>query len=316
MVVPRSTLRSTWTRAGGRLFIDDTDLKGSFEAGSRYVWRIDVATGSAATLSSRPTNSTWELPCRQDTAIVDTSEQVPLVRIRRSDTNTQLDLKDPFLGRYPDRADPLCSDATDLIGVLRWREPEYGWPLLWTELPSTSLTVYTRDGQVYRTFNGLFARAWAPDASHRILYFKGGGFGKWYPCILDVDDGSDNCPPEIRRWREMERTYTATFSWTPDATSISFSYWGSGPQRAGICIFNIETRLISCPITESDLPAEYFIRDHMWSPDGKYINFTIDLNYPAGDFLPDPHLVTAAADGTNLKVWTFYASSPQWRPNP
>jgi WD40 repeat protein len=314
ITIPSATLDTSWVQVESRLYIENTELCGSDAAVERR-WRVSVATGMAVTFPAEECPSAWQVPCGQYLAIVDSTNQIPSVRLLDLRSEESWELVDPLSGHYPDRANPMCSADGDLVGVLRWREPEYGWPLFWNEIPATSLTVYTTDGSVYRSFDGVFAVEWAPDASHRLIHYAGGGYGAWDPCILDVDDGSDICLPDISQWRESQGVQTGAFRWTPDGESVSFSYSSGRSNRTGLCTYAIPTRTIACPVTELELPNDFFVWSHAWSPHGDYVAFTIDTMEP-GDFLLDPHTVTAAADGTNLHVWDFYSRHLQWRPDP
>ena len=314
ITIPSPLLDTDWTRIDGRLFLQNTEPCGT-DTPAPTTWRLDLSTGTAETHPRQECPTTLEFPQGQYVVIVDPDQPTTTVRLFDTRVGTSVELVDPFSGQYPDWADTLWTKAQDLIAVLRWREPEYGWPLFWYDLPITSLAVYTPDGRLYRTFEGVYAQEWAPDNSHRMLHYIGGGWHDWYPCILDVDDGSDTCAQEIRQWREAQDVFASYFTWTPDAQSISFSYSSTRTSQTGICIYSIASHQITCPVTEGMLPLGYLIWNHEWSPHGDYIVFTID-SLETGDLHLDPHIVTAAADGANIRVWDFHNITLLWRPDP
>ena len=130
---------------------------------------------------------------------------------------------------------------------------------------------------------------------------------------------------EVTSWRENGVDKTGYYEWLPDGSGISFLYWHrTGERKAGLCIIDITSRDISCPVNETHIfPAAIgpevggfpYLVGYKWSPDGRYIALAIDPFGPESDDRTLTQVATIARDGSQFYLWGFGGIwNAEWRP--
>lgn len=230
-------------------------------------------------------------------------------------TGQEITLDDPFNGRYPDHVSINWSVDGTLLAVQR---------VDWNEVNSLfGLAIYTADGRLYRYYAGVDSWAWAADGSYRLLTVIGSVFNNGEPCVLDIQVDTTDCLSEVTTWRENDGT-TGYYEWLPDGSGISFLYWNRGGRTTGLCIMDLASREITCPINETilapanlgaDVGGVTYLVDYQWSADGRYLVLDIDPSPPEGDDRTLTQVATIARDGSQFHVWGFGLSwNAEWRP--
>ena len=233
-------------------------------------------------------------------------------------TGQEISLADPFDGRYPDSIDLSWSFDSMLLAARYHDFDEVN--------PAIGLAIYTTDGRLYRAYPDVWNWAWAADGSHRILSIEGIYGNNGDPCILDLETNITECLSELTNWREengIEKT--GYYEWLPDGSGISFLYWNrAGERETGLCIIDISSREITCPINETHIFSAAigpevggfpYLIGHQWSPDGHYIALAIDPFGPESDDRTLTQIATIARDGTQFHVWGFAGLwEAEWRP--
>lgn len=239
-------------------------------------------------------------------------ESLPdIVTVEDRQTGQVVVLDDPFDGRYARSSGISWSPSEELLAVWRYSFQERG------TLPLGGLSVYTTDGRVYRWYDDFLGGEWAGDNSFRMLVRVREGSQHWRRCIVDLQDNSMCCLDEIANWIASQQVDGGAMHWSPDGGQIGFSYWSYKPDtRSGLCTFSLETGVIECPIDNSIIGEDIYIRDFQWSPDGKYLALFIDYSAPGSDDLSGAQLATLLADGTQYQIWGKSFQTWSWRPAP
>jgi hypothetical protein len=235
------------------------------------------------------------------------------------ESGQEITLDDPFDGRYPDDIDISWSVDSTLLALrfLDKDEINYG-------PPSIGLAIYTPDGRIYRTYFDVWNWDWAADGSYQILTVEGDNFGNDMPCVLDLQTNTTDCLVEVSVWRENGIENTGYYEWLPDGSGISFLYWDRSNRQAGLCIFELTSRIITCPINETHIFSAAigpevggfpYLIEHKWSPDGRYIALAIDPFGPESDDRTLTQVATIARDGSQFHLWGFGGLwDAEWRP--
>ncbi len=142
--------------------------------------------------------------------------------------------------------------------------------------------------------------AWSPDG--RTLAFRLNGLVR-----ITRPDGSTR--PLVDKPTTQYSSGNPT--WSADGSRIAFEFLEAAPwvtnPRAGIAVADTDgahyTELIAVPCKNSCSPPA----DPTWSPDGKKIAFTANLDSKEGIFLMNP-------DGTDV-TYLGYGWSPAWSPD-
>ena len=230
-------------------------------------------------------------------------------------TGQEIILDDPFNGRYPDYVDIDWSMDGTLLAVQRVDRNE--------TTPLFGLAIYTADGRLYRYYADTRSWLWAADSSYRLLTAVGDYFENGEPCILDIQINTVDCLGEVTTWRNNDGI-TGYYEWLPDGDAISFLYWNRGGRTTGLCLMDLASREITCPINETlltlanlgaDVGGVTYLVDYQWSPDGRYLVLDIDPSSPEGDDRTLTQVATMARDGSQLHLWGFGLSwDAEWRP--
>jgi len=233
-------------------------------------------------------------------------------------TGQEITLNDPFNGRYPDHVSISWSVDGALLAVQR-----YDWDEVNSGPAMTGLAVYMADGRLYRYYADTRSWLWAADSSYRLLTAVGDYFENGEPCILDIQINTVDCLGEVTTWHNNDGTI-GYYEWLPDGSGISFLYWNRGGRTSGLCIMDLASREIACPINETilapsnlgaDVGGVTYLVDYQWSPDGRYLVLDIDPSSPEGDDRTLTQVATIARDGSQFHLWGFGLSwNAEWRP--
>jgi hypothetical protein len=279
-----------------------------------YLHQVDINTGQMSQLPFSNINSEVQSAPGGYFA-ADTIDQAVIIIDQQ--TGQEITLNDPFNGRYPDYVTISWSVDGTLLAVQRYdRDDVNRGPAM------TGLAIYTADGRLYRYYADVRSWAWAADGSYQLLNSVGDYFENGEPCILDIQANTMDCLSEVTVWRENGIEKTGYYQWLPDGSGISFLYWNHAPRAAGLCIMNMISRDITCPVNETLLTPAYlgagamtYIVDYQWSPDGRYLVLDIDPCGPECDDRTATQVTTIARDGSQFHVWGFGLSwNAEWRP--
>lgn len=283
----------------------------------QYIHRVYLATGEAIKLPpDTPPGVAQRSPnANYLTRIIHDREKGELtITIENPNTFHRTNLIDPFNGQFGSHTDVLWAPTNDFVAVRYYAFGERDEP------PDVATVIYNLDGQIYRQNSDLLAWAWAPDNSYRLLYINGGGFGSYSPCIWEIQKNTSSCLSEVNSWTEENNVKAGSYEWSPDSQQIQFTYWGYTPRASGLCQIEIEDRVITCLIDESDLgepdnydPIHYIINYLGWSSNDQYLAFVTDYSSPGGDDASHFQIATVANDGSQFQTWG-YGSEASWRP--
>ncbi len=229
--------------------------------------------------------------------------------IQNLEDNTEIELIDPFEGKYADNTYISWSPSGEFLAVER-----ISWADAMFEPPDTGLAIYTRDGEIYRLFDEVPFVDWSPNNGNQFLSTKERDLGEILPCIYDISSGEIDCLDEVSEWQTEKGVSVTSFKWHPVENKLSFIYWDYGPDRGGMCFIDLETSKINCPIDPSENGDRPFVVSYDWSPSGEYAYIFIDYYGPYGDDRFDMQLATIAKDGSDFRIWDLGRSSPKWKP--
>lgn len=275
--------------------------------------RVYLTTGEIAYLEPPPAGSGRIDPSpngRHQTRIM-SDETITLENIQTGET---INLEDPFHGRYPDSVNARWSSGGDLLAVVRY---DFNIPFETTG----GLTIYTVEGTIYRQYEGILSLNWAPDTTNRILYGENDSDEHYIPCILTTSDNTSVCFSAVADWAELRGVATGGYTWSPDASEVSFIYWSYYPDLGGLCVLDLSSTEITCPITEqtmgggaeSEVYDPTYVVRYQWSPDGRYFWLLIDPFGPESDDRSFSEIATMARDGSQYVVWGS-GHEGFWRP--
>ncbi len=197
---------------------------------------------------------------------------------------------------------------------------------IWAVDPTTEsldndfVTVYATDGEVIGNFNYVNSVNWSPEQPYRILFSEYNDYETSPPCILDVLSDTRTCFDKVSHWRQEQDAGITRYQWSPDGQKISFISWNMGEAYGGgLCVYELNSENISCPVMSSDLQLEgfdyLFVRDYFWSPDGKNIAFYINPNPPPSDDGGLQSIAVVDREGGNLIIiGPSYGFWNPWRP--
>lgn len=290
--------------------------------GDFYMDVVDIATGQTSQLPrTKAFVPRYDTPDGRYTVEVNGDPGAEVAAIKDKETGQLTTLEDPFNGGYPDRVWPYWSVDGALLLVQRIKVVEAGID----GISESALTIYTADGRLYRYYANVDGWIWAADGSYRLLTYSGDPFENGTPCILDVQINTTTCLEEIVDWRESSGIEnTGYYEWLPDGSGLSFIYWDRQPYHTGLCVIDITSRQINCPVNEGHLdPAvigaevggRAWLVGYQWSPDGRYLALEISPYGPESDDGGLDQLATIASDGTNFRLWGFGGHMAEWRPS-
>jgi hypothetical protein len=238
-------------------------------------------------------------------AYVSGQGQDSLITIDNVAAGSSVTLADPFNGRYPHHNELTWSPDGNLLMVLKY---DFGEDR--DDPVEVGLVIYTADGDVFRSYGDFRRPQWAPDSSYRLLYNEVDDGGIYRPCILDVVANSTNCVEAFKGWREEQAVETGWHQWLPGGERISFAYWNREGTKTGLCIIELTSSEMNCPIDQTILSEDYlswgegvFIIGYEWSVDGDYLWLRLNPFAPGGDDGSYEHIATIASDGSQFRVW-------------
>jgi hypothetical protein len=238
------------------------------------------------------------------------------VTLKAINSGREVPLTDPFNGQYHDSNSAQWSPDNRFVAVERLDFRERG------EAIGTGLTIYNRSGTVVRTLEGiLYVVGWSPD-SESIMFGQRDGKGS-HPCIITVIDGTIDCLPAFSEWRDGTDFRTGLFKWLPEGQHISWLYWRLQPAATGLCILNLNTGVVTCPIqTELVEPKDAsdflsYITYYDWSPDGLFLSLYVSDSHFESDDRSGTELIVTDREGQVVYHLGHAAfRGALWRPKP
>jgi len=290
-----------WVQQNGQLFISLNYPKSEGAINrDAYQELINTATGELTTpISDTLPGQKVESPNgRYQTRVIKALGARDIVITLDREIGEEIELTDPFEGRYRSNTQAKWSPDSKYLAVNRVSHPDSG-PYEY------GLTIYLPTGEIFRQYEGLpTIIQWAPNSFAQMLYWRGEGENR-APCILDVINDSKRCLDRVIEWARQQNVKVGFFSWSFDGTKVGFSHWNTGTANNGLCFINLLDEDIQCPVTSNELQLEYLVYPyfHYGSPDGQYVALVTNPANPEDAI--DPYftwLTVVNSNGTNFRV--------------
>lgn len=119
-------------------------------------------------------------------------------------------------------------------------------------------------------------------------------------CILNLSSYTHFCMDEMEA---SAGTYYRWYNVSPDGNKLAFVRVGQEPwpARESLCLFDLRTELVDCPVTPADIDELYIVGTG-WSPDGRFMT----IQYNAQGLYSD--------DGTSTQFGILDLDRHQFRP--
>lgn len=307
--VPGQVWRAGWISGAEGLAVGfERTVYGDRQSTYVYDERLYVESGltTSVLVSDRPSSRVRELGNGNLVARVSNEDSRVSVLIRNTTTGTEVTLGDPFDGQYPDAIDAEWSKSGAWLAVTRYKYADEPY-----KRAASGTAIYTRDGSIYRLYDGVSSPIWSMVNESEILYAKSHEYWDQSPCIVDVVGNETTCLGLVDEWREARGVGVNTIRWVPTQNAVSFLYWGSA--TGGICTVSVDSGNLQCPITKAQIGVNTFVVRYEWSPDGNRLWMEIDEAGPLSDDRTMSQLATISADGSSYKVWGK-SYGQEWRP--
>jgi Tol biopolymer transport system component len=273
--------------------------------------RVHITTGEVEEVPLNGIGSPFLSPTGRYIAYRVRQDEGPqpfVVTVEDRTTGQTVTLADPFGGNYPDSPAVLWSSSTDMLAVRSNSVPDNPDDPL-----SFGLAVYTPDGRLFRRYYNLYGWGWGADGQSLLVSPDS---DTRQPCLVSLADNTLRCLDEINDWTADQSVELVWFHLSPDGQQIAFNYWSdSENSRSGLCLLDLDSGDITCPIDNATLGQDVYLRRFTWSPDGRYLALLVDVTSPGSDDLTQAQLATIGIDGQQYRVWGKSLSEAVWRPS-